>query len=690
MFFDDIPVIRKKGITLGVPPPFADTGWRPPQYFPNLSNAIVIGFDVETYDPELLTHGPGWARGVGWIVGFSIAALDRRGDLGRWYFPVRHTVEPEYNLDPKKCFAWLKTQLETPHIHKSGQNLLYDIGWLTTEGIHVEGELSDSSFAEALLDSDPTTNLDYLAHKYLDKGKEANTLYQWLANAYGGAPGQGQRANIYRAPPRLVGPYGEADASLPIEVLQVQWPLLVEQNLTDLFKLECNLIRLLVRMRLQGVTIDINATEKLYRELQMEVRELYGKLSHMTGRNVESVNSGAQLAPLFDAVGIAYRKTKDGNPSFTKEWLKEQHHPLPDLINSIRELEKLSGTFVKSYMLEGHTNVGNNLGKIYCSFNPLRSDDGGTLTGRFSSSDPNLQNIPARTKAGKKIRAAFVKNYGHFAWEKCDYSQIEYRMLAHFATSTNKDLRKRAIEIQACEALRDSYRNNPKMDYHENVYAQVAPIMGWEYPDPDADRKAMRRKPIKNVNFGMVYGQSEKALAFKAGMDKDQASAFFKAYHDAAPYVRATMAAISEEVQKFGYITTILGRRVRFDLWEPSYYDDDAGFRPALSLQRALNAYGPRIRRAYAYRGVNYKLQGSGTGDVIKNAMVKCYNDGVFDVIGVPLLQVHDELDFSVIDDSPMQNEAYRYMHHVLQTATPCNVPIMVDHGRGDNWASIN
>lgn len=681
MFFDGVKLVTKKETLLKAPPPFIDTGWRPPQYFPNLDGASAIALDCECYDPGINQWGPGWSRGEGWIVGFSLAAIDARGNRGKWYFPLRHQLDGQYNLDPKQAFAWLREQM-VKRVPKVGQNLIYDIGWLTTEKVNVVGPYYDTSFAEALIDEEAEVNLDALAHKYLGIGKTTDALYDWLALCYGGKPGQAQRANIYRCSPRLVGPYAEDDADQPLRILEKQWPIMAEEGTLSVFNMECASIPMLVRMRNDGMAIDLAMAEKLNTEFKGDIKELYTKLVHMTGRNIESVTAVAQIAPALEAAGIVIPKTPNGAPSVRKEWLKEQAHPLADLINSIRELEKFCGTFIEGYLLEGAKPDGPGRGRIHCQFHPLKGDSNGAKTGRFASSDPNLQNIPSRSKAGKRIRKAFIPDDGHLCIEGNDYSQIEYRMLAHFATSSSKNYAQYKSEMEAADALRASYSNNPKMDYHDTVFAMIAPLMKWEYPDPDRERYDRRRKPTKNVNFGLLYGQSQHALAYKAGMSKEQAKIFFEAYHKGAPYVKATMAAIAQEVQDYGFVTTILGRRCRFNLWEPA---NERGM-PALPRWAAIQEYGSNIKRAGDYRGTNYKLQGSGTGDIIKASMVRAYQEGLFDHIGYPKLQVHDELVFSVINDSAPMNEAYDYLHHVMQTTTPCRVPISIDSARGPNW----
>lgn len=657
LFFDDLGPPKKK-LALKVPPPAPETGWRAPAEFPNLSAATVISFDLERHERDF-EHGPGWARGKATTVGFSIACKDRLGNRGCWYFPIRHEIEPRCNLDPVRAMDWLRSILETS-TPKVGANLLYDIGSLTDDAIDVKGDLYDIQFAEALIDTDAEVALDKLAYKYLGEHKQSTALYDWCATAYGGKSGPKQRENIWRAPPKLVGPYGEADAWLPIDIYEKQLPLLYREQQYELFRMECELIPLLIKMRQRGITIDLEAAEKLYAELTIDIGLLYDRLAREY-MSIDSVNSGKNLAKLFDHLGLQYPLTEDGNPSFRKDFLKNHDHPVTDLINEIRECEKIHGTFIKGYILNKHVN-----GKIHCSFHPLKGEEGGAKTGRFSSSDPNLQNIPVRTKLGKKMRGMFVKDYGHICIEKNDMSQQEYRDLAHFAVGPGSD------------ELRLDYQNNPKTDYHERVQLMIK----------EKANKLIERRPIKNINFGLLYGMNEKKLNRMNDFGQAEGKEIFTAYHSSNPYVRATMRAAAEEMQKEGFITTILNRRIRFNYFEPIDRDFNADRPMPLPLEMALQRYGSRIKRAGEHKAINYRLQGS-NADQLKNGMRNCYAAGVFDYCGIPRLQVHDELVFSVEDDNATTREAFAEMRNILETCIPhMRVPVRVDFKRGPNWGA--
>lgn len=650
MFWEDVPTGGRGSKVVRVMPPIPDTGWLPPTYLPDLSRARVISIDCETYDPELLDHGPGWARGKGHIVGVSVGA----DGGGRWYFPIRHEVEPEHNWPPETVLAWLRDTLANPAQPKVGANLMYDVGWLRHEGVTVAGELVDVQYAEALLDERAEVALETLAQKYLGEGKESSLLYRWCADFYGGKANGAQRANIYRSPPRLVGPYAESDADLPLRVAVAMYPHLVREGMVDLFRMECDLIPMLIDMRFAGVTVNIPRAKELRETLAEREKLEAAKLRNLVGFDVD-INSAETLARAFDKVGLGYNKTAKGKPSFTKDFLKAVQHPVADHIREIRKLAKLRGTFVESYILNSHVD-----GRVFGQFHPLRGDEGGTRSGRFSSSTPNLQNLPSRDdELAPLVRGLFIPDPGHQQWRKYDYSQIEYRFLAHFAVGPMSD------EIRAI------FNADPNTDYHvmtqELVHRQTGQLLD--------------RKPIKNINFGLIYGMGVDKLAGGLGLSVKAGKELFAAYHKGAPFAKATMEACSEEARDTGIITTILGRKSRFDLWEPQGWGSEG---MALPYEQAILKYG-QIRRAYTHKALNRRLQGS-AADMMKMAMWRCYKDGVFAETGIPRLTVHDELDFS---DPGGKDAAFREMRNILENAMPLRIPIKADCDVGPDWGHV-
>ena len=655
LFWNDIPQRGARNTIARVQPPIPDTGWHAPREFPDLRGAHAIALDTETYDPDLLDFGPGWARGKGHIVGISLAVED-----AAWYFPIRHEVEPETNMDPANVLAYLRDTLGDQRQAKVGANLIYDLGWLAHEGVEVKGALMDVQHAEALLNERGEVNVDWLGEKYLGQGKETNYLYQWLADFYGGEANGKQRANLYRAPPRLVGPYAERDAVIPLRVARAQYPLLAREALLPVLEMENGLIRLLLAMRMAGVQVDINRAEQLRERLLGLQQAAQTELDHLAGQRVE-VNAGASVAKAFDALGYSYPKTAGGKPSFRKEWLASQKNPVADLVNEVRKLDKLRSTFVESYILNSHVD-----GKVYGQFHLLRSDGGGTRSGRFSSSTPNLQNIPSRDEElAPLVRGMFIPDYGHKQWRRYDYSQIEYRMLVHFA------------EGPGAEEARQKFRNDPRTDYHDFVIDMIHGMTGYK----------LDRKPAKNINFGLIYGMGIPKLLRTLGLSKAEGDKLFAAYHKAIPYAKAMMEECSKVAQETGVMTTLLGRRSRFDLWEPSgRRDPDAEPLPGLPYEQAIRQYA-NIRRAMTHKATNRKLQGS-AADMMKFAMWRCWEDGVFDYTGVPRLTVHDELDFSD-RGGPGMEEAFAHVQHVLENALPLRIPVRADAEVGPDWGSV-
>lgn len=651
MFWEDVATGGRGAKAIRAMPPIPETGWEPPRYFPDLSRVSVISIDCETKDTELLEHGPGWARGKGHIVGVSVGASGG----GRWYFPIRHEVEPEHNWPPEMVLNWLRDTLANPAQPKVGANLMYDIGLLRHEGVNVLGELVDVQYAEALLDERAEVALEVLAQKYLGEGKESSLLYRWCADFYGGKPNSAQRANIYRSPPRLVGPYAESDADLPLRVAVAMYPHLVREGMLELLRMECGLIPMLVDMRFAGVSVDIPKAELLRETLAEREKIEEGKLQSLVGFQVD-INSADNLAKVFDKVGLSYAKTAKGRPSFTKDFLKSLQHPVADHIREIRKLSKLRGTFVESYILNSHVN-----GRVFGQFHPLRSDEGGTRSGRFSSSTPNLQNLPSRDdELAPLVRGLFMPDPGHQQWRKYDYSQIEYRFLAHFAVGPMAD------EIRAI------FNADPNTDYHEMTRELVHRQTG----------QLLNRKQIKNINFGLIYGMGVDKLAGGLGLSPKAGKALFAAYHKGAPFAKATMEACSEEARDTGVIKTILGRKSRFDLWEPQSWGSEG---IALPYEKAIMQYG-QIRRAYTHKALNRRLQGS-AADMMKKAMWLCYKDGIFGETGIPRLTVHDELDFS---DPGGKDAAFREMKNVLEQAMPLRIPIRADCDVGADWGHVS
>lgn len=649
----ELPTIDKNVLRRGYIAQIPDVGWRPVQDFPeHFMYASRIAYDVETRDPELITSGAGWGKKIGYIVGIALAAQFADGHIESVYLPIKHDVQREYNLDEQKTINFVKRVLETS-IPKFGANLYYDYGWLTEVGIYPKGYQFDVQYAEALLSNNGEVNLEYLGQKYVQKGKDTDYLYEWIRSTFPATKETKLRQHIWQAPPSLVGHYAEQDAVLPLQIIEKQWQILVEHNLLEVFNVECGLIPLLVRMRRDGITVDINKTSQLVDELRGDIEREEKQLWYDTG-SVFNVDSGAEIGLACDKLGIKYPRTADGAPSFRKDWLKEADHPMFKKIVEIREMKKCCGTFLEGFFLNSAVNS-----KVHPSFHPLRSDEGGTRTGRFSSSQPNFQQIPARTELGARVRELIIPDYGHEVMFCGDYSQIEYRTLAHFAVGNGAD------------DVRNKYCSDPNIDYHDLTIALVKSLTG----------KEIKRAYIKNINFGLLYGMSPPKLAAALGLSLKEAMVLFDAYHVAAPYVKATMNSIAEEAGELGYVRTLLGRKSYFDLWGEIGNKDSF----PLEYEAAIHHYGAYIERVGLYKATNYKIQGS-AADVMKVAMLRGYEDGIFDYTSIPRLTVHDELLWSVPQKTREVDEALKAFVNIAETCMPYRVPVKFEAGYGANW----
>ena len=629
-------------------PPIPFTGWALPGEFPRLEAAKVLSIDTETKDPNLLEQGPGSIRRDGHIVGISVGTEDG----GRWYFPMRHEVGGG-NMDADQVLRWAADELTRPGQTKVGANLLYDCEWLASEGVDVAGPFYDVQYAEPLLDENAHSySLETLAQKYLGEGKQSNAMYEWCAQAYGGKPGRNQAGNIYRAPAALVGPYAMSDVDLPLRIREAQLPLLKADGLLDLLDIEHAQIAPLLAMRRRGVRVDVVAAERLDAELARRVADF--RAAHHV-----DIWAAADVARHCDALGIEYPRTsKTGAPSFTSEWFAaNQQHPFAAALAKARTADKARGTFVRGYVLDAHIN-----GRVHAQFHPLRkgSDaDGmsGTVSGRYSSNSPNLQNIPARDpELGPLIRALFLPEEGD-DWVRFDWSQIEFRLLVHYGGKS------------ANEALR-MYHNDPTTDFH----AMVSALTGID------------RKPAKNLSFGLIYGLGKEKMAAALGRSREATDALFEQYHALLPFAKGTYSKAAQVASQRGHITTLLGRRRRFNLWEPRAYGEQDG--QALPREAAAAKWGVGIRRAYTHKALNALLQGS-AADIMKKALAEYWASTGRNVLGAPLAIVHDEFAFSA-PRTPEARAALAEVHRIMEQCVTLRVPLVAEREDGPSWGELH
>jgi len=613
--------------------------WVPPHELPDIFDAKTIAIDVETKDPNLKTKGPGWPTGDGEVVGYAVAVDGWKG-----YIPIRHGGGG--NIDERIVNNWMKKVCESP-AEKIMHNAQYDAGWLRRMGFKVNGRIVDTMVIASLLDENRFSySLNALAFDYLSKTKSEKNLTE-AARDFGVDP----KAELWKLPSMHVGPYAEVDAELTLELWNFFKPLITKEDLWSVVDLELDVLPVLIDMTWKGVRIDKNRVERTRDFLLKEEKAMLAKIKHITGMNVE-VWAAQSLAKAFDTVGINYPKTEKGAPSFTKSFLSEHNHELPKMILRTRDLNKTHGTFINTIMK--HTAHD---GRIHSHINQIRSDDGGTVSGRISMSNPNLQQIPARDpELGPMIRSLFLPEEGE-EWASIDFSQQEPRILVHYAHAYGKS---QGHDMKGVQEFVDGYQNDPNMDFHTMV----------------ADMAKIPRKQAKTINLGMMYGMGVNKLSDQLDIPVDEAKKLVSQYHERVPFVKMLMHGVMNKLnarQSSGSIRSILGRKCRFDLWEP----DTFAMNKALPYKEALNEHGPttRLKRAYTYKALNRLIQAS-AADMTKKAMVDIHKLGI-----TPLIQIHDEVAVSV-----SSKEQVKAIVHAMENAVPLGVPSKVDVEIGPSW----
>ena len=611
--------------------------WNIPSEFPDLTKYKQIAIDLETCDPNLTTLGPGWVRKDGYVVGIAVAAGDWQG-----YFPIRH--ENGHNMDARIALKWLQKQMATPDIDKIMHNATYDLGWLRAEGIKVEGRIIDTMITGAVVDENRWSySLNNLGRDYLDERKDEKLL-RVSAAEWGFDP----KAEMYRLPPESVGRYAEQDAGMTLRLWERLKIELDKQDLWNIWNLETSLIPMMCDMRQLGVRVDLDKAGQAKKLLKTKSKQIKDEIFKQTQIKIEPW-AAASVAAVFEELNLAYPKTDAGSPSFTKQYLNTHQHPIAQMIVRLREFDKADSTFIETIMKHEHK------GRIHCEFHQLRSDDGGTVTGRFSSSNPNLQQIPARDPEIKKmIRGLFIPEEGT-KWGSFDYSSQEPRLLVHFAASLKGDFRHPIVD-----KIVDEYHSGD-VDLHQMV----------------ADIAGIKRKEAKVVNLGIMYGMGKGKLAAQLDISTDEAGELLATHREKVPFVKGLADLASKQASNTGQVRTILGRRCRFHLWEPRTF----GYKKPLPYEDAMKEYGQPLRRAFTYKALNKLIQGS-AADQTKKAMLDCYNEGL-----LPMLTVHDELCFSVEGDDQAHN-----IKHIMENGLSdvLKVPSKVDDELKDNWGEID
>jgi DNA polymerase I-like protein with 3'-5' exonuclease and polymerase domains len=609
--------------------------WLPPASFPNLSEAKEIAIDLETCDPNMESLGPGWPRNDGYIVGYAIAVDGWAG-----YFPVAHAGGG--NLDKRIVERWISDVLATP-ADKIMHNAAYDLGWLRATGFEVNGTIYDTMLAAPVLDENRYAySLNSLGFDYLKEIKSEQGLKE-SASDFGVHP----KKELWKLPAMHVGDYAEQDATLTLKLWHNLRPLLIKDEVGSIFELETEVLPVLVDITLKGINFNRAQCERHMAEMRRKETEILKYLKSQAGMQVD-IWAAQSIAAAFDRLGIQYPKTAAGAPSFTKSFLDTHDHPMSKMILEARELNKTHGTFLEPYLKHSAKD-----GRIHTHFNQMRNEEGGTVTGRLSASNPNLQQVPARHEIiGPMVRGLFLPEDGDI-WAANDFSSQEPRLLVHYAT---------LLGLPGAEKMAQAYRDNPDTDFHQMV----------------ADMAGIKRKAAKTIGLGLMYGMGKAKLATQLDLPLDEASELIATFHSKVPFLKGTVDAVMKRIEhpaSGGSIRTLLGRKCRFPLWEPTEW----GVNKALPREQAVIEYGVRIKRAGTYKGLNRLIQGS-AADQTKAGMVALHKAG-FKL----LLQVHDEVALSVrnIDEA-------RAAAEIMAKAVTLEVPSRVDVETGPSWGEAS
>ena len=619
------------------------TEWFPPDDFPDLSKYNEIAIDLETKDPDLKTKGSSSMRGQGDVVGIAIAVKDWAG-----YYPIAHESGP--NMERKKVLGWFADVLKTS-ADKIFHNAIYDMCWIHRLGLTVHGKVIDTMVMTSLVDENRFRyDLNSVAQHYTGMGKNESAL-QEAAKEWGVDP----KAEMYKLPAMYVGEYAERDAEVTLALWQELKKEIEHQDLQSIVEVEQKVFPCILDMKIKGVRVSESQVDQLDHQLKLSYDRYIKRINDDTGIYPE-VWAAKSIELVCNKLGIDDfdRTEKTQKPSFTKNYLKNHGHPVLRAIASARELDKLKNTFLESIKNYVHN------GRIHADIHQLKGDFGGTITGRLSYSNPNLQQLPNYTNIGMGIRSIFMPEEGH-RWGCFDYSQQEPRLVVHYALATLG-----TTGVQSIAEKYDNARDNPDdldiqkaADFHSMV-AEIADIP---------------RGQAKTINLGLFYGMGKAKLQAQLGVTDSVARDLLAAYHHRVPFVKQLIHHTMDRAQQRGWIRTILGRKCRFNMWEPATF----GMHKPQTFEEASLEHGSRnIKRAFTYKALNKLIQGS-AADMTKQAMINLREAGI-----TPMIQLHDELNVSYENEQEADK-----IKEIMEQAVPLKVPNKVDFEDGECWGDI-
>lgn len=585
-----------------------------------------FAFDFETRDPMLKTHGPSWAFGKGYVIGVAVAWGDES-----LYVPFAH--ERGNTHDPVQVKRWL-SHLMRLEVNKFAFNNLYEYGWLLHEECPLPvAPVHDAMIMAALLDEyRKSYSLDSVSKDYLQEQKAYNSLDQYAA-LHGIKKGTVME-HLWELSGDEVAPYAEQDAALTLKLGKKLLAQIHEEELTEVYDLEMRLLVVLTRMRQRGIKVNLERAQAFGKKWRAEQEQIEMEIIKECGRKVDPW-AAATIGPVFEERGIIVPRTpKNKAFSITKEWLDAQEDPLGKKIKRLRNLDRMANVFIDKFFFGFEHN-----GRIHPEIHPTRSDDGGTVGGRMSYSNPNCQQLPARDEEfGGAIRSCIEPEEGEI-FCATDYASQEPRLAIHFAA---------AMQLTGADRFVQAFKEDPRTDFHKMV----------------ADIATIPRKDAKILGLSIMYGAGGAHICEKLGLptgekagrgDKmyrvagPEGQKILDTFDERVPFVRKMAKKASEVGRSRGYVRTLLKRRCRFPLVDGE--------------------------RWYIHKALNRIIQGS-AADQTKKAMVDCAEAGF-----LPVLSVHDELGHSL-----KNVEEAKRVAEIMENAIPLLLPVVVDTATGANW----
>jgi|TARA_E500000318_G_scaffold2775_1_gene3437 DNA polymerase I-like protein with 3'-5' exonuclease and polymerase domains len=643
----------------------------------DLTDIDTVAVDLETYDPNLKTKGSGAVRKDGFVTGIAIATKKQT-----LYFPIAHAMTD--NLNVNDTWEYLNEKLfKNKDIRKVFHNAMYDVCWIrSTTGKMLEGPLLDTMIAASVIDETRMKySLDSISKDYLNESKYKYDLAEKSLSECGI---KDPMSNMHKLPYSLVKEYAEQDVYLTLKLWNLFEKKLDEvlytkenqdgskefKSCRKIFELETKLFPCLVDMKFKGVKIDIQKAKNLGKLLEKRRDNLVNIIKKHTGVEIE-IWAASSIKKLLDHQQIIdYKKTKAGLPQLPKDYLKTHVNRFLRMIVKARECDKAKNTFVEGIL--GFVYQG----RIHADINQIRSDQGGTVTGRFSMSNPNLQQIPARGIIGKKMRELFIPE-DNCVWGSFDYSQQEPRIVVHYALK---------LGLPGTDTLKNEF-NKDDADFHQIV----------------ADMAQISRTMAKTINLGLFYGMGKIKLQHELNLTRDKANTLFSAYHAKVPFVKRLSQDLIEFAEEHKLLFTLEDRFCRFNKWETRNREWNNKINkyepvPILTRQDAETAFKAELlekfkdnvadnymqdfdryyKPAFTYKALNRLIQGS-AADMTKKAMVNLYEKGI-----LPQIQIHDELCLSIKNDSDAL-----VVKQIMEQAIPLEVKNKVNYKKGKNWGTI-